>query len=76
MRIDLTVLVAVFAAAAGLASPAHAYLDAGTGSLILQMLLGGFAGVAVVAKLYWARLRMRFTAQRGDRDPEDGSRAA
>jgi hypothetical protein len=35
---------------------AHAYLDAGTGSMILQVLLGGVAGMALVGKLYWHRL--------------------
>lgn len=34
-------------------SPAHAYLDPGSGSYILQLLLGGIAGLAVVTKLYW-----------------------
>jgi hypothetical protein len=34
-------------------SPAHAYLDPGTGSIILQILLGGFAGLALAIKLYW-----------------------
>ena len=32
---------------------AHAYLDAGTGSMILQVLLGGVAGLAIAGKLYW-----------------------
>lgn len=32
---------------------AHAYLDAGTGSMILQLLLGGLAGIAIAGKLYW-----------------------
>lgn len=35
---------------------AHAYLDAGTGSMILQVLLGGIAGLMVVGKLYWHKL--------------------
>jgi len=34
-------------------SSAHAYLDPGTGSIILQVLLGGVAGVALAGKLYW-----------------------
>ncbi|WP_309083387.1 hypothetical protein [Chelativorans sp.] len=34
-------------------SGAHAYLDAGTGSMILQVLLGGIAGLAIAGKLYW-----------------------
>lgn len=37
-------------------TPAHAYLDAGTGSMLLQLLLGGVAGLAIAAKLYWHRL--------------------
>ena len=36
--------------------PVLAYLDAGSASLFLQLLLGGFAAVAVTAKLYWGRL--------------------
>ena len=34
-------------------SPAHAYLDPGTGSMILQILLGGVAGLVLAIKLYW-----------------------
>jgi hypothetical protein len=36
------------------------YLDAGSGSLILQALAGGFAGMAVVGKLYWRRFKRVF----------------
>ena len=36
--------------------PAHAYLDPGSGSMLLQVLLGGFAAVGVIARLYWHRL--------------------
>ncbi|WP_201285374.1 hypothetical protein [Chelativorans xinjiangense] len=35
------------------ASGAHAYLDAGTGSMILQVLLGGIAGLLIAGRLYW-----------------------
>lgn len=34
---------------------AHAYLDGGTGSMLLQLLLGGVAGLAIAGKLYWYR---------------------
>ena len=37
--------------------PAHAYLDANTGSLLAQLLLGGVAGIALVGRLYWHRLK-------------------
>jgi hypothetical protein len=45
-----------------------AYLDPGSGSMILQIIAGGLAAVAVTAKLYWGRL-MRFLRIRKD-EPE------
>ena len=39
---------------------AQAYLDPGTGSILLQVIIGGVAGLGVVAKLYWHRLRSLF----------------
>ena len=33
-----------------------AYLDPGSGSMILQIIAGGLAAVAVTAKLYWNRI--------------------
>ncbi len=38
-------------------SPALSYLDPGTGGMLLQLLLGGAAGLMVVLKLYWHRIR-------------------
>ena len=32
------------------------YLDPGSGSMLLQILAGGAAAVAVTGKLYWRRL--------------------
>lgn len=37
-----------------------AYLDAGTGSLILQALIAGAAGVAAFVKFRWGAIRSRF----------------
>jgi hypothetical protein len=31
----------------------HAYLDGGTGSMLLQIILSGSGGIAVLVKLYW-----------------------
>jgi hypothetical protein len=36
---------------------AEAYLDPGSGSMLVQLLLGGVAGAAVILKLGWQRLR-------------------
>ena len=37
-----------------------AYIDPGTGSLILQILLAGIAGLGVLLKLFWARIKAVF----------------
>ncbi len=39
------------------AAPASAYLDPGTGSMMLQLMLGGVAGILVVGKLYLQRVK-------------------
>lgn len=38
-------------------TPAHAYLDPGMGSLLLQTVIGGIAGLALVLKIYWHRIK-------------------
>ena len=46
----------------GMALPvsAVAYLDPGTGSMLLQVILGGIAAVAVAVKLFWYRILAMF----------------
>jgi len=41
-----------------LAAPAFAYLDPGTGSMLLQVILGGIAAVGVALKLFWHKIRV------------------
>ncbi|KWV30548.1 hypothetical protein [Micromonospora rifamycinica] len=53
-----------------------AYLDAGSGSLIVQAVVGGTAGAAVAAKLYWRRLAARFGRRPTDSGPTDTGSAA
>ncbi len=40
------------------ADPVMAYLDPGTGSMMLQVILGGIAAIGVALKLYWHKLRV------------------
>lgn len=47
-----------------------AYLDPGSGSMILQILAGGFAAVAVTAKLYWNRI-LKFLRIKKDDEPAE-----
>ena len=46
-----------------------AYLDAGSGSLIVQLLAGGFAAFAVAARLYWRRM-LSFLRIRRNEEPK------
>jgi hypothetical protein len=43
-----------------LAAPAHAYLDPASGSMLVQLVLGGAAGLAVAVRLLWRRLSRLF----------------
>jgi hypothetical protein len=38
--------------------PAYAYLDPGTGSMLLQVILGGIAAIGVALKLFWHKIRI------------------
>ena len=49
-------VAALASVVATVSSPAHAYLDPGTGSFVLQGLLATLAGGAVALKFYWDRL--------------------
>lgn len=41
--------------------PAYAYLDPGTGSIILQGLVAAVAGIVVSGKLYWNKIKSAFS---------------
>ena len=41
--------------------PAFAYLDPGTGSILLQGIIAGIAGAVIVLKLYWYRIKNFFS---------------
>ena len=51
-------------------APAYAYLDPGTGSMMLQLMLGGVAGAVVVGKLYFRRATDFFRSFGRRRTPE------
>lgn len=39
---------------------AYAYIDPGSGSLVLQIVLGAIAAVATVMKIFWFRIKYIF----------------
>jgi len=42
-------------------SNAFAYIDPGSGSLILQMLVGALFGIGIAVKVYWQQLKNKFS---------------
>jgi hypothetical protein len=52
---------------------AHAYVDPSAGSLLLQLILGGLAGLMVALRLSWKRLT-RPVRTRADSRPGRGAR--
>ena len=50
---------------------AVAYVDPGTGSMILQVFLGGLAAVGVIIKLYWHKFTGIFRSGKRDAESSD-----
>ena len=50
MRVIISVVLLL------MVTDAFAYLDPGTGSMLLQVILGGVAAVGVALKLYWHKI--------------------
>ncbi|MBO20954.1 MAG: hypothetical protein CMM26_01050 [Rhodospirillaceae bacterium] len=57
---DIPTVLIVAGVFGALATPAHAYIDPGVGGMLLQLLLGGLAGAAVILRLYWQRVTDTF----------------
>jgi hypothetical protein len=56
MKITMYLILLVFISY----KPAFGYLDPGSGSMMLQLILGGVAGLALIVKLYWQKLLSLF----------------
>ncbi len=49
-------VVLVLVGCLSIASPAYAYLDPGTGSMLVSAVIGVAAAVALAARMFWYRL--------------------
>lgn len=59
LRIALLLVVCL-----AIASPAYAYLDPGTGSMLISAVLGVAAAVALALKMFWYRVIGFFRGKR------------
>lgn len=62
-------IIAFAVAFMALALPVRAYIDPGTGSMFLQLILGGVAGALVAGKLFWRKLASLVSFRRGRKEP-------
>ena len=53
--------------------PAYAYLDPGTGSVLVQGLLAALAVGSAAVAAFWSRIRRFISGRRGPRSPVDRS---
>ena len=51
---------------------AYAYLDPGTGSMLLQGLIAGLMGALYTIKIYWARIKSFFGRSKNDEKKDPG----
>jgi hypothetical protein len=65
----MTKLAAVLLVLTLSATPAYAYLDPGTGSMLVQGLVAGLAVVSAAVAAFWTRIRRLFPGRR--RKPAD-----
>ncbi len=56
-KLNFLIRIALTLGALGFSSNALAYLDPGTGSIILQALLAAIVGSVITLKLYWLRVK-------------------
>ncbi len=73
MRFTWTVFAGLGMTLMFAASPAYAYLDPGTGSMLLQGLIAAVAGVMVTARMYWHKIKGYFGrgSNTGKHQPND-----
>ena len=43
---------------------AYAYLDPGTGSVIVQFIIAGLVGAGITLKVYWAKVKYKLSTSR------------
>lgn len=66
------ILFLVCAALSLSVTPAHAYLDPGTGSIILQSVIGGAVVAGSFVSIYWSKLKAFLSRKKTDASDEKG----
>ncbi len=52
-------------------SDAYAYIDPASGSMFIQVIIGALVGVGITLKVYWAKIRFKFSMMRTNRSKNE-----
>ena len=50
---------------------AYAYIDPASGSMFIQVIIGALVGVGITIKVYWAKIRFKFSTIRDNRSKNE-----
>ena len=64
--LNLYILVAFY-----FQSSAYAYIDPGTGSMLLTALIGAIAAAGAAISLYWSKVKSFFSKKKKDKRPNN-----
>ena len=68
----LTIVIMILILYFSFPARAYAYLDPGTGSFIIQLIVGGLLGLAFTIGLFWKRFKVWLTNLfSGESEPEE-----
>jgi hypothetical protein len=66
--INVALFVAMFLFVSHLSGGLKAYLDPGTGSMAIQLVMGGVVALLATLRLYWERMKTFFTRKNAQQD--------
>jgi hypothetical protein len=55
--VKISAILALICIVFFVSTPAYAYVDPGTGGMLIQLVTGGVAGLLILARLYWRRAK-------------------
>ena len=68
-KTNLIILILLIAVISPL--PAYAYLDPGTGSMVIQVLIASLAAVGVAVKSFWTQIKIFFSRLLNKKEKEN-----
>ena len=52
-------------------SDAYAYIDPGSGSMFIQVIIGALVGVGIAIKMYWEKIKFKFSMMRSSKSKNE-----